>query len=100
MIVGGILTAIGALPLPYGYYEFLRAVVPMACAVGVLLCFSRRPGFAMFLVVAALVFVFVKGLPKGVWALIDLVLGGTLVFGGLQALEEAPDDPPSPGPSP
>ena len=30
----------------------------------------------------------------------DLVLGGTLVFGGLQALEGAPDDPPSPDPSP
>jgi hypothetical protein len=72
----------------------------LACGVGVLLCFSRRPGFAMFLVVAALVFVPVKGLPKGIGALIDLVLGGTLVFGGLQALEEAPDDPPSRGPSP
>ena len=68
--------------------------------MGVLLCFTRRPGFVMFLVVAALVFVFVKGLPKGVWALIDLVLGGTLVFGGLQALEGGPTAPPSRDPSP
>lgn len=57
-------------------------------------CSPRRPGLAVFLVVAALVFVFVRGLPKGLWALIDLAVGVTLIYGGTTMLGQSPDVPP------
>ena len=93
MIVGGTLAAIGALPLPYRYYEFLRAVVPLACGVGVLLLAGRRNGLVTVYVVAALAFLLIKGLPKGMWALIDLAVAGFLVYGGIAAIEHSKATP-------
>ena len=93
MIVGGILAAIGALPLPFRYYEFLRAAVPAACGVGVLLLAGRRSGLVVVYVVAALAFLLIKGLPKGLWALIDLAVAGCLIYGGISAIEQADRTP-------
>ena len=87
MIVGGVLAAIGALPMPYRYYEFLRAAVPVACGIGVLLLVGRRNGLVVVYVVAALAFMLVKGLPKGMWALLDLVVAGLLIYGGVTAAD-------------
>ena len=93
MVVGGILAAIGAPPMPYRYYEFLRAVVPLACGVGVLLLVGRRNGLVIVYVIAALAFLLIKGLPKGLWALIDLGIAGFLVYGGIAAIEHASQTP-------
>jgi len=96
MIIGGVLAAIGALPLPYRYYEFLRAVVPLACGVGVLLLVGRRNGLVVVYVVAALAFLLIKGLPKGLWALVDLAVAGFLVYGGIAAFEHSSRTPSEP----
>jgi len=93
MIVGGTLAAIGALPLPYRYYEFLRAVVPLACGVGVLLLVGRRNGLVVVYVIAGLAFLLIKGLPKGLWALIDLGIAGLLVYGGIAAFQHSSRTP-------
>lgn len=78
-IVGGLLL-IGALPLPYPYYSFLKLVV-VASAVTLCICAAVRNKHMMIipLGIIGLFFLAMKGLPKEVWAIIDVVAAVVMV---------------------
>jgi diacylglycerol kinase len=79
-LVGGAFALVGALPMPYGYYGAMRFAVVAACVV---LCFGavfrQRPIVCAPLLIAAIFIAFVRGLPRDVWAVIDVVVGLGLV---------------------
>lgn len=78
-IIGGLLL-IGALPLPYPYYRFLKVAVIVACVCLSVNAYQRdRPAFMIPLGVIALFFFAMKGLSKEVWAFIDVVAAVVLV---------------------
>ena len=65
---------VGVLPLPYGYYRFLRVIAVLAFAYAAYVAFSTRSWVTLALaIVAVLVFnpVVPLHLPKDAWACID-----------------------------
>lgn len=79
-LVGGAFAIIGMLPLPYPYYTSMRLVIAGACAVMIGSAVQRKQNLAIApLVFIAIFFLFVRGLPKGVWAGLDLVTAVSLI---------------------
>ena len=67
--------AIGAAPLPYGYYTFLRIVACGVFAFAAYVAYSRKAGALPYLygALAILLNPLVKiSLPKEVWAVVDV----------------------------
>lgn len=79
-LVGGAFALIGMLPLPYPYYTSMRLVIAGACAVMIGSAVQRKQNLAIApLVFIAIFFLFVRGLPKGVWAALDFVAAVSLI---------------------
>jgi hypothetical protein len=72
-IVAGMLV-IGALPVPYPYYGFLKLVI-IAASITLSVCAVARdkPVLIVPFAIIALAFIAIKGLPKEAWAIIDIV---------------------------
>lgn len=72
------LLLVGLLPLPYGYYTFLRIIVCLSAAIAAYLAFkacNRMDAFVATSVAVAIVFnpVIPVYLNKGLWSVIDVV---------------------------
>jgi O-antigen ligase len=77
---GMIFAGLGFFPLPYGYYLFLRPTLVVICVL-LALCAMVKRTYSVLLPLAciAVLFVSVKGLPKAVWAMLDLATAVSLV---------------------
>ncbi len=83
-LIGATFALIGTMRMPYPYYTTMRFVVAGACmilAVGAVA--RRRPIVIVPLAIAAIFFLFVKGLSKEAWAAIDLATAAGLVVLGV-----------------
>lgn len=83
-LIGAAFALIGTMRMPYPYYTTMRFVVAGACmilAVGAVA--RRRPIVIVPLAIAAIFFLFVKGLSKEAWAAIDLATAAGLVVLGV-----------------
>ncbi|GAB3768285.1 hypothetical protein GCM10028796_31480 [Ramlibacter monticola] len=70
-----LLLGVGALPLPYGYYIFLRLVAFLGFGISAYVAYTRKHGVLPWAygVLAVIFNPFVKVFfPKSVWAAIDL----------------------------
>lgn len=90
--IAAALLALGAAPLPYGYYTFLRLVACGVFAFAAYVSFNRR-GRVLPFVFGGLALLFnplVKvHLPKEVWAVVDLVSAVLLLATGKHVKAEA-----------
>ncbi len=80
-LIGAAFALIGAMRMPYPYYGTMRIVIAVACVVlGVGAVARRQPIVIVPLAIAAIFFLFVRGLSKDAWAAIDIAtavgLGG------------------------
>ena len=78
LLLPAALLLVGLLPLPYGYYTFLRIVVCLCAAVAAYLAFkahNRMDVFVAISVAVAIVFnpIIPVYLNKGLWGVIDVV---------------------------
>ena len=79
-LVGAAFALIGLLRMPYGYYSVMRFVVAAACVVLAVGAISRRKPLATApLIFIALFMLFVKGLSKDTWQVIDLGVAVLLI---------------------
>jgi len=81
-LIAGIALVLAVLPLPYGYYQFLRLLVPaMAIWSWVLVARSGQWGWLGLIIPAILLWnpILPVGLERGAWVLPDLA--GTTAFG-------------------
>lgn len=82
-LVGGAFALIGVLRMPYGYYSVMRFVIAAACAVMAVAAVGRRKPVATApLILVALFMLFVKGLSKDAWQVIDLGIAVLLIAMG------------------
>ncbi len=83
-IIGAGFALIGVLPMPYPFYNLMRVVIAVACATLCVVAVNRRRALACApLIILALLFLFVKGLPKETWAVIDFFTAVALVSAGV-----------------
>jgi hypothetical protein len=70
--------------MPYGYYEFMRIAIVVACITLVINAVRRGVWLAALpLILCALVFLFVRGLSREAWAVIDFVSAAGLIGIGI-----------------
>lgn len=82
-LIGAAFALIGTMRMPYPYYTTMRFVVAGACVVLAVGAIARRqPIVVVPLAIAAIFFLFVKGLSKEAWTAIDLATAvGLAVLG-------------------
>jgi hypothetical protein len=79
-IIGGAFALLGTLRMPYSYYTTMRLVIAVVCVIMILGAFARRkPLMIAPLACIGIFFLFVKGLSREAWALIDMVTAVGLV---------------------
>lgn len=86
-LIAAIALVLAVLPLPYGYYQFLRLLVPaMAIWSWVLVARSGQWGWLGLIIPAILLWnpILPVGLERGVWVLPDLA--GAVAFGVVAAV--------------
>jgi len=72
--VGGVFALIGIAKMPYGYYGLMRIVIVLACVTLVVNAIRRGVWIAALpLILCALVFLFVRGISREAWAVIDFL---------------------------
>ena len=73
-LIGGVFALIGLLPMPMPFYNTMRIVVAVACVTIAIGAVGRKKLLAIVpLAILAIFFLFVKGLSKGQWMMIDFV---------------------------
>lgn len=79
-LAGAAAALVGILRVPYGYYEFMRVVVVACCVgLGVLAASKRQWQLVVPLGITACVFVFVRGIPRPAWQVIDLIAAVVMI---------------------
>jgi hypothetical protein len=74
LYAAAVVIAVGVLPLPYGYYGFLRVIAVLAFAYSAYVAFNTRSWATLFLAALAVVVfnpIVPLRLPKDAWACID-----------------------------
>ena len=83
-LIGGAVALIGVLRMPMPYYNTMRIVVAAACVTISVGAITRRKPLAIVPpAVLAIFFLFVKGLSKTDWAVIDVITAGVLIGLGI-----------------
>ncbi len=85
VLVPAVLLAVGVLPLPYGFYTFLRLVVCLVCAILAYMEWKKSETVSPWSVALGLVAilfnpVFPVHLTKTIWAVLDLASAAMLVL--------------------
>ena len=86
LFIPALLLVLALLPLPYGYYTFLRLVVTIAAAIAAFLVYqqaSLNRSWAIAFGIIAVLFnpIFPVYLDREVWAVIDLFAAATFAIG-------------------
>lgn len=91
IFIAGAIIALGALPLPYGYYTFLRLVACGVFAWAAFIGFERKHKVLPWVygILAILFNPFMKiHLPKEVWAVVDIASAAFLLLTSSKIVEK------------
>ena len=93
LVVPGVMLIVAAFPLPYGYYTLLRLVVTVCSGVLCFAYFKNSSAWYILFGMVALLFnpLFPVHLDKVIWAVLDLVIGGTYIGLGIREIRKKPE---------
>jgi hypothetical protein len=86
------LLLLGAMPLPYGYYNFLRLAVSISSLISGYVAFKKNESVSAVVVVSGIILilfnpVFPVHLTKGVWAFLDIAAAAWFIFVALRGYQ-------------
>lgn len=97
-LIGAVLALVGAFPLPYAYYPFLRVALCVTAVTLVVFAIRSeklKPAIPAVPIVILWLPSALVVLPRGVWQVLDVVVAGVLVVMGLSI--KAPPSRSQPG---